>query len=393
MNPLAVYIHIPFCTVKCGYCDFNAYAGMDGLKRDYTRALLREIELRHEEVAARNITSIVFGGGTPGEMPPGDLTAIIDALRSSATISPDAEIGIEANPGSTGPDDLRQLAEAGVNRVSFGAQSFDSEELRFLDRIHSPEAIDASVTNARRAGIASVNIDLIYGLPGQGAAAWDRTLQRALALNTDHLSLYALTVEDGTLLGRRVREGSVIMPGPDTVADLYERATTTLGRSGFQQYELSNWARPGHKSRHNITYWSDGDYLGLGAGAHGYLNGERYENVAHPREYVRSLRGPASGPRAAVSSASVPERSTAIFDWVTLALRLSEGFEPAAFAARFGACLDDVIGPPLAECEAAGLLQRDRRGVRLTRAGRLMHGEVSVRVLAHLRAGTPAHED
>lgn len=384
MKPLAVYVHIPFCTVKCGYCDFNAYAGLDGLKPAYRDALLLEIEAWRPELAGREVTSVAFGGGTPGEMAAEDLAAVVRAVGAFGPIAPGAEIGIEANPGTTGPDELCRLAAAGVNRISFGAQSFDPAELRFLDRIHSPEAIGASVANARRAGIGSVNLDLIYGLPGQSMAGWERTLRHALALEPDHLSIYALTVEEGTLLGRRVREGSVTPLDADAVADMYERATDLLAQAGFRQYELSNWARPGHESRHNQVYWRDGDYLGLGAGAHGYLNGERYENVAHPREYVRRLQERPGEHRSAVERAYRPPAAMAMSDWVTLGVRLIEGFDCREFAAKFGAEVDAVFGAALRECAAAGLLEAAGERVRLTRRGRLMHGEVSVRLLAHL---------
>ena len=385
MKPLAVYVHIPFCTVKCGYCDFNAYAGLDAIKPAYRDAVLAELDAWAPVLDGREVSSIAFGGGTPGEVPPEHIAAIIAKLHEHGRVIPGAEIGLEANPGTTAYRDLLALHHAGVNRISFGAQSFDPGELQFLDRIHSPEATAASVANARRAGIPSVGLDLIYGLPGQPLAAWEDSLRRAIDLEPDHLSLYALTVEEGTLLSRRVREGSVVPLDPDAVADMYERATDTLAAAGFRQYELSNWARPGHESRHNQVYWRDGDYLGIGAGAHGYVDGERYENIAAPREYVRKLQLPRSRERPAVLTAYRPTTATAMFDWVSLALRLTEGFDGAAFAARFGVALDDAMGPPLADCEAAGLLRRGDANVRLTRAGRLLHGEVSVRILAHLR--------
>ncbi len=385
MKPLAVYVHIPFCTVKCGYCDFNAYAGLDAIKPAYRDAVLAELDSWAVELGGRNVVSLAFGGGTPGEVPPGDIAAMIARVRALGELDPGAEIGLEANPGTTGHRDLGELRRAGVNRVSFGAQSFSPEELQFLDRIHSPEATATSVANARQAGIESVGLDLIYGLPSQTLSEWEYSLRRAIDLDPDHLSLYALTVEEGTLLGRRVREGAVVPLDPDAVAEMYEQATDALATCGYRHYELSNWARPGHESRHNQVYWRDGSYLGVGAGAHGYIDGERYENVAGPRDYVRRLKSPGQGIRPVVKDSYRPATATAMFDWVSLALRLVEGFDPAAFAVRFGVALDDAAGDPLAECEEAGLVHRKRGNVRLTRAGRLLHGEVSVRVLAHLR--------
>lgn len=386
MNQLSVYIHIPFCTAKCGYCDFNAYAGMDNLKDAYATALVSEIRAWRRVLAGKEIVSIGFGGGTPGEMPARHIWSVVDAIRTEASLSTTAEVSLEANPGSITLRYLEELADAGVNRISFGAQSFDPLELRFLDRIHSPEAIGAAVDLARRAGIASVGLDLIYGLPGQRLQTWRSSVEQALALSPDHLSLYALTIEDGTPLGALVDRGEVAPPDSDAAAEMYERAGDWLEQGGFRQYELSNWARPGHESRHNQVYWTGGDYLGVGAGAHGFINGERYENMAHPRTYIataQTLR-PALRKPNTVLRAYRPDEATAMHDWVTLALRRLEGFSAGAFQARFGRRLPDVFGPVLTECEAAGVLEGSDV-VRLTRRGRLLHGEVAVRLLVHVQ--------
>lgn len=386
MKPVSVYVHIPFCTFKCGYCDFNAYAGMDALKDAYGEAVVAEIRAATPLFAGRTVGTIAFGGGTPGEVPAAQIGAVISAITDIAPIAPGAEISLEANPGTTGAQHLRDLRAAGVTRISFGAQSFDANELHFLDRIHSPEATAESVHLAREAGFESVSVDLIYGLPGQTIEAWDFSLQRAIALASDHISTYALTVEDGTPLGRRVVRGEVTPQDADNVAELYDRATDRLHAAGFRQYELSNWATPGHESRHNSVYWTDGDYLAIGAGAHGYIGGERYENIAHPRAYIDALAMRKPGDeRPAYLRGYRPDAATAMFDWVTLALRRLVGFAPEAFEQRFGLSLDAALGPPLAECESAGLLERDGN-VRLTQRGRMLHGELSVRILAYLRS-------
>lgn len=384
-RPLAVYVHIPFCTYKCGYCDFNAYAGLDALKVSYGEALVREVRANGPLFAGRAVTSIGFGGGTPSEVPPEQIAAVIAAIARAATLPPDAEVTLEANPGTCTAESFRALRSADVTRLSLGAQSFDPGELRFLDRIHSPEANAAAVRLARGAGFSSVGLDLIFGLPGQSIERWRMSLETAVALGVDHVSAYALTVEDGTPLARRVRRGEVTMPDEDTVADLYEVATDTLAAAGFEQYELSNWSRPGHESRHNRTYWTDGDYLAIGAGAHGYLNGERYENVAHPRDYIAALTGPEPGAFPAASRRYTPDLATAMSDWLSLRLRLVEGFESGEFAARFGAGPLEVAGPVLDDCAQARVLALAPR-IRLTRAGRLLHGEVAARLLAHLEA-------
>ena len=384
-RPLAVYVHIPFCVRVCGYCDFNTYAGMDAVKDAYTAAVVDEIAAWAPHVPGREVTSIAFGGGTPGEMPAESLVSIIEAVRAAAPLAPNAEISLEANPGTTSAAALSDLAGAGVNRISFGAQSFDASELAFLDRVHTPEATAASLHLAREAGIPSVNLDLMYGLPGQTPADWQATLRHALDLAPDHLSLYALTVEPGTPLDGRVGRREVTPLDPDAVAAMYEVATEHLATGGYRQYELSNWARPGHESRHNRVYWTWGDYLGLGAGAHGFLAGERFENVAHPRAYIDAVRRDGR----AVAEAVRPDPATSMSDWLALRLRLIEGFEPAEFATTFGEPLEAAAGPPLDACRAAGLLENSGDRLRLTPRGRLLHNEVAVRVMLHLqeRAG------
>jgi oxygen-independent coproporphyrinogen-3 oxidase len=264
--------------------------------------------------------------------------------------------------------------------VSFGAQSFDPRELAFLDRIHSPEAIGASVSLAREAGLYDVGLDLIYAIPGQSMASWERSLAAAIALGPDHLSTYALTVEEGTPLALRVERGAVEPVDPDTAADMYERATEILETAGFRQYELSSWAKAGHESRHNRVYWTGGDYLGLGAGAHGYVDGERYENIAHPREYI----GAVNARGRPVANAYTPDRATAMFDWLTLRLRMIDGFDTAEFEGRFGVTVEEAVGPVLERARSAGVLWWEVDRVRLTRRGPLLHGELAAELLAAL---------
>ncbi len=381
MKPIAVYVHIPFCTVKCGYCDFNAYAGMDALKPSYRDALVAEIARCRASLDGRVVTSIAFGGGTPGEVPAEDIAAVVAAIRHALPVTPDAEISLEANPGTADGAHFEGLRAAGVTRLSLGAQSFNAVELRFLDRIHSPEAITAAFNAARAAGFSSVSLDLIDGLPGQSLAGWESNLEQALSLSPGHLSLYALTIEPGTPLAARVGRGGVKPPDPDVVADMYEWSAARLAGAGFEHYEISNWARPGHRSRHNQVYWTDGDYLGIGAGAHGYVDGSRFENVAHPRAYIESV----TREGRAIASTYRPEGAMARSDWLTARLRSLDGFDPAEFAARFGESLDAAAGPPLEAAIAAGLMERTPR-VRLTERGCLLHGEIAARILAHLES-------
>jgi putative oxygen-independent coproporphyrinogen III oxidase len=386
VQPLAVYIHVPFCTIKCGYCDFNVYAGMERLKPAYTEAVVSEVRGWSERLSASRVTSVFFGGGTPGEMPASSIAAILDAVLSTAVETADAiEVTIEANPGTTTAAAMADIRHAGVNRMSLGAQSFAAAELAFLDRIHSPEAIEASVQLARDAGFDNVGLDLIYGLPGQAMETWMRSLDKALALEPEHLSMYALTVEEGTPLDRRVSAETVMPMDGDDVAAMYESATKRLERTPLKQYEISNWAQPGFESRHNRVYWTDGDYLGLGAGAHGYLDGERFENEGHPRKYIQRLSESEGGPDRAISHRYQPDRTTAISDWLGLRLRLLEGFPAADFQARFGEDIDEALGSPLARAIASGVLGRDQGVLRLTQSGHLIHSEVVVNVMAYLQ--------
>jgi oxygen-independent coproporphyrinogen-3 oxidase len=387
MRPLSVYVHIPFCTVKCGYCDFNAFAGLDRLKPGYADALLAEVMGWGPVLAGRTIASISFGGGTPNEVSPGVIAGVIAAVRHHAPFAGEVEISIEANPGSASTGQFRSLARAGVNRVSFGAQSFDAAELTFLDRIHSVEAIYASVQLARRGGIRNVGLDLMYGIPGQPLARWDETLSDALALEPEHISCYCLTVEEGTPLAARIARGHAEAPDPDVAATMYECAMDRLAAAGYRHYELSNWALPGFESRHNLGYWTDREYLGVGAGAHGYLDGERYENVAHPAAYIARVTRPTDAERAlgpAIRTRSAPGPITRAFDFVETALRLSEGLDLVTFARAFGHPLDGLCGDALARCSEAGLLELDGSHIRLTRRGKLLHSEVCAHLLADL---------
>jgi oxygen-independent coproporphyrinogen-3 oxidase len=389
MKPLAVYVHIPFCFLKCHYCDFNAFGGRSALEPLYFDALLADLDSWRDLLGERRVVSVYFGGGTPGDTPPASLAAILDAVRALAgDWDPDVEVGLEANPATMPDGYLPALVRAGFSRVSFGVQSFDPSDLQFLDRVHSPEAAAAAVLAARCAGFEHVNVDLMYGLPGQTLASWRATVERAASLPIDHVSCYALTVEEGTRLARWVTAGLVRLPEADSTADQYELAAELLAERGFAQYELSNWARPGGISRHNLCYWTDGEYLGVGAGAHGYVGGVRYETIAHPRAYIAALlssrgAGAMSG-RPAVARGERPGVRTALLDWVTLRLRLVEGFGEQEFAARFGRTFAECFGPAVEELRAAGVLDATGGRVRLTERGRLLHSEAVARLAAAL---------
>lgn len=292
MTPYSIYLHIPFCTHRCGYCDFNTYAGLESLMPAYTRALCAEIELAGQAAgelppAGRSSPAhtIFFGGGTPSLLPSGQVERILDALERSFDLQPGCEISMEANPGTLSQEYLHDLRRIGVNRLSLGVQSAHPGELRLLERIHDYGDVTRSVSWARQAGFDNLNLDLIFGLPEQTLETWQRTLELALGLAPEHLSMYALTLEHGTPFGAWARRGLLSTPDPDLAADMYEWASDQLAQAGYQQYEISNWARCDSAGnllacRHNLQYWRNLPYLGLGAGAHGYAAGVFSSRIA-----------------------------------------------------------------------------------------------------------------
>src|SRR3990170_5784166 len=269
-HPLSLYIHIPFCTLKCAYCDFNSYAGLKELVRPYVDALIAEITLWAEFARGRPVATVFFGGGTPSLLPLPEVERVTSALRERFELQAGAEVTLEANPGTVDLAYLRSLLALGVNRLSLGVQSFHDDELAALDRIHSAAEAKEAYRWALEAGFHRLNLDLIYGLPEQPMARWQATLEQAIELGPDHLSLYALTVEEGTKLAYDIDHGRLPGPDPDAQAAMYEWSLERLARAGYQQYEISNWSRPGQECRHNLTYWRNGEWLGLGAGAHSH---------------------------------------------------------------------------------------------------------------------------
>jgi putative oxygen-independent coproporphyrinogen III oxidase len=284
-----LYVHVPFCLTRCGYCDFNAYAGLGHLSGRYVRALVREAELNAQDWAGVPFASIFFGGGTPTTVPSRELVNLIDHVRGVLAVGDDAEVTVEANPDTVDRDSLAALLAGGVNRLSMGAQSFDPAVLAALERVHQPESVRRAFADARAAGFDDVNVDLIFGAHGETLDSWRRTLEEVLALGPEHVSAYALTVEPATPLGRAVDSGATPPPDPDLQADMFDLACGLLGAAGYLHYEVSNWALPGHECRHNLGYWERRPYLGLGAGAHSWRAGRRWWNVRPPQQYLDTV--------------------------------------------------------------------------------------------------------
>lgn len=377
---LALYLHIPFCHAHCTYCSFNVYTRREKLIRPYMAALRREIAL----VAAgtqRPALSVYFGGGTPSLVPADDIRATLEACRRAFALADDAEITLEVNPEATALD-LAELRRAGVNRLSIGMQSAHESELKLYARLHTQSDVEQMVRRARAAGFDNLSLDLIYGAPRQTLRMWQESLRAALGLEPDHISFYSLTIDEGTTFDRWARSGRIPLPDPDLAADMYEWATDALAAAGFEQYEISNWARPGKASRHNMQYWRCQPYLGFGAGAHGYAAALRYATVLKPEDYIARIEAQ-TAPQPFPLSAAADwveriDRQTAMAEMMIMGLRLTEeGVSDSDFARRFGASLDSVYGKVIAPLEAAGLLVREPAGrLRLTRRGRLLGNQV-----------------
>ena len=326
--PFSAYLHIPFCRVRCGYCDFNTYTSSElrGAKQeDYATTLETEITLARRVLgdagALRPMDTVFFGGGTPTLLPAGDLARMLDTAVSAFGLADGAEVTVEANPDTVTPQVARTLADAGVTRLSVGMQSAVPHVLAALDRTHQPENVRTAVAAAKDAGLA-VSVDLIYGAPGESLGDWEASLDAALALESDHISAYALIIEDGTKLARQIRRGEVPTPDDDVQADMYELADARLGSAGFDWYELSNWARsPEHRSRHNLAYWRGSDWWGFGPGAHSHVAGLRWWNVKHPAAYAQRLAA-AESPAAGTER---PDAQAHMLERVLLLSRLAEG--------------------------------------------------------------------
>jgi putative oxygen-independent coproporphyrinogen III oxidase len=371
-RPFGFYVHVPFCTVRCGYCDFNTYTASElgdvpGASRaTYADAAIAEVRFARRVLGDVDVPvgTVFFGGGTPTLLPPDDLTRIVAAIDEEFGLADGAEVTTESNPDSVTAEDLARLRAGGVDRVSFGMQSSVSHVLRVLDRTHDPERVPRVVGWAREAGFEQVSLDLIYGTPGESPADWSASVQAALSCEPDHVSAYALIVEDGTALARQVRRGQVPMTDDDDLADKYLAADDAFARAGLRWYEVSNWARDEAAAcRHNLAYWTGGDWWGVGPGAHGHVGGVRWWNVKHPTPYaVRIGEGvsPAHG-------REVLDAETQRVERVLLETRLRQGLPVDVLDADGRAALPAQVDRGLVEVDE---LARGR--VVLTTRGRLL---------------------
>ena len=399
---LGLYLHIPFCAHRCAYCDFNTYAGLESLIPAYGEALCREISLVAEAWRARpepdplQIDTVFFGGGTPSLLPVQLTGRILESIDREFRLEPGAEITMEANPGTVTRAGLSELRRAGINRLSIGAQSADPSILQLLERTHGFDEVEQAVRDARAVGFENINLDLILGVMTQSMDSWRASLDTALGLVPEHLSLYMLSVEEGTPLAARVSSGALPRPDADLAADMYEATCELLDAAGYLHYEISNWARretarvPGsdptdRACRHNLHYWRNEAYLGLGAGAHGSMAGWRYANVLAPQAFIQRLaladadRFPFT---PATASRHPVDRETEMRETLLMGLRLlDEGVPDAAFRARFGVSAQDAFPEAITQAAAAGLLEVGPHALRLTRRGWLLSNQVFVELV------------
>lgn len=360
MKTLGLYVHIPFCKSKCGYCDFNSYAGKEEFVESYFYALAQEIELMSKRYRGV-VDTVYFGGGTPTAVDPEFICRIIDTVERNFEQCSNIEITAECNPGTVDYDGLCKLFNGGVNRLSIGLQSADNGCLKALGRIHTLKDFDVCFNNARKAGFKNISLDLMYGLPGQTMDDWTNTLKCAIRFNPEHISAYALKVEEGTPFAN----AKINLPDDDATADMYQEAVKYLDGEGYSRYEISNFSRPGYESRHNLKYWQCDDFLGFGAGAFSCAEGIRFSNALDIEEYIESIK--------CKKSAVVYQEKLSDFDkmseFVFLGLRLERGISEKEFQRRFNLNIDEIFGEQINKYTSTGFLIRENEKIRFSDKG------------------------
>lgn len=380
-KPFSLYIHIPFCVHKCPYCDFNTYAVTSIPEKDYTAALLCELDFRAAEIdwRGRSVQTIYFGGGTPSLFSASAIGKVISHVARSFPVSHNIEISLEANPGTVTSESLSSFRAAGVNRLSIGAQSFSPELLQALGRQHGPEQIEAAVNSAQSAGFKNFNLDLIYGIPGQTVAGLRHDLAYALKLEPTHISAYGLTIEKGTPFFVSYKKGLLKLPKEDHVIAMMEELNGFLEICGLHRYEISNFARTGYEARHNMAYWNGDDYLGLGAGAHSFVRSsgagepsKRWSNFAFPAKYIKEClsHGQSVGWHEALN------RADEVFEFFFLGLRKTDGVSSSQFRAKFGATISEIYPERVKMLTEQGLLEWRGEYLALTSKGLLLSDSV-----------------
>jgi oxygen-independent coproporphyrinogen-3 oxidase len=370
----SLYIHIPFCVRKCIYCDFLSVRYDDNIAGAYITSLTNEFNLRKE--LAGEIRTIYTGGGTPTTLSAHELTRLIQGLRASFTVSPDAEITIEANPGTIDKEKVAVLADAGVNRFSLGVQSFIDRELQLLGRVHNSDDAVRAIEIMRYSGVRNLSLDLIYGIPGQTMREWSYTLSKTLELSPEHISAYELTPEEGTPLSDSIKDGSLQKPDEDVILRMYYHAIDALTASGYKHYEISNFARQGFECTHNLNYWDRGQYIGLGAGAHSFIGDKRIKNTSDINRYINELK---TG-KLSIEDETEISCEDAIKEFIFLGIRKTGGLNVKGFRDDLGIDLLDVSDKLIND----GLLMSDGNYLRLTRKGIVVSNTVIIQMFEAL---------
>lgn len=372
---IALYIHVPFCRHKCNYCSFVSYEHREADIPAYLRALTAELALYAN---GERLQSIYFGGGTPSLLSPVQIGDILTNIQQLYPVKETAEITIEANPGTVSLEYLSAIREVGINRLSLGVQSFNDTELALMGRIHTGDESWEAVRLARQAGFDNLNLDFIYGLPGQSLPDWRRTLDAAASAGAEHLSIYGLSLEPETPLWQAIQKKKIPAIDSDLSADQYELTEEVLATYGYEHYEISNWARPGYECRHNLTYWHNQSYLGMGVAAHSFMKGHRLANTGNLDKYLAAFP---DNPAAARDMDEEISSQLQLAETAILGLRLCDGLNLDGISHRFGVDLLEYYQQPVAEMVEAALLEHTGRQLRLTRRGRLLSNEVFWRLL------------
>ena len=371
-EPSSLYIHIPFCVSKCPYCSFVSWPGMENLHQRYVAALLREAEELSHTVSVPPLSTLFLGGGTPTILAGQELAAIVTACKELFGFTPQAEISIETNPKTVDLAKLTLLRRSGINRLSIGVQSLQDTELQLLGRPHSADDAITAVCLARTAGFDNISLDLMYGIPGQDHKSWQQSLEQALSLAPDHLSLYELTIEQDTPYYQQLDRGLLDLPDEEEIAAMDQITATLCQQSGLAQYEISNYARPGYECRHNINYWQNGPYLALGAGAVACWEGRRRQKIRDPRLFCAQIE---SG-RSVVQEEECLEPAASFRETVIMGLRMNQGVSKERLQRRYEMELNDCYGKTLNRLADQGLLEMTPTHLRLTARGRIFANKV-----------------
>ena len=399
IKTLALYIHIPFCATKCVYCDFNTYEGIEKLIDSYINALNIEIQLWGTKLHRPQLSTLFFGGGTPSYLNLGQITELIESISQAFQIESNMETTLEANPEDIRAEKLDEYQRSGINRLSIGVQSLDDRLLKMLGRRHDAKSAINAIEKTLDFGFENASMDLMYGLPTQSLQDWRETLDIALSLGLPHLSIYCLGLEKGTPMAQSVNLGELPEPDPDLAAEMYELTVKTLDGFKYRHYEISNWAKPGFESQHNINYWKNQSFLGLGPGAHSYIPGFRFSNIKSPREYILRMENnpnDTTTPRTLKDPVQVVDQveniseTTEILDTLMMGLRLDTGVSEVAYFNRFGHSLDEKWNDTIVTAISDGLIKWENdsksdlsnRYLQLTQKGKILSNEVLARFFA-----------